>query len=96
MMRWSAERERERWMAGTPVAAGFLAQAAFWMLLIYTAVWAERRPVLIAVFVTLWVAGLVCVPRLFFDPFGTLFSSFVAILDIALVFIAFKGDIRLT
>ena len=83
-------------MAGSPVVGSFLAHAIFWILLGYAAVWAERRPVLIAVFVSLWVAGLVCVPRLFFDPFGTLFSSFVAMLDVALVFIVFKGDIRLT
>jgi hypothetical protein len=83
-------------MAGSPVVAIFLAQALFWVLLAYSAVWAERRPLMIAAFVALWVAGLVGVPRLFLDPFGTLFASFVAMLDVALVFIAFKGDIRLT
>jgi hypothetical protein len=33
---------------------------------------------------------------MFLDPFGTLFSSVVAMLDIALVLFIFKRDIRLT
>ncbi len=35
-----------------------------------------------------WLA----VPRVFFDPFGTVFLSVVTLLDIALVLIMFKGD----
>jgi hypothetical protein len=48
----------------------------------------------IAVFLLIWIAGLYGLPHI---PFGeALFSSFVAILDIALVFLIFKGDVRLT
>jgi hypothetical protein len=42
----------------------------------------------------LWLAGFLGLP--YFTYGATLFSPFVAVLDIALVFIIFKGDIRLT
>jgi hypothetical protein len=45
------------------------------------------------------LATLACgffLPRMLFDPFGAVFSSVVIQLDIALVLIMFKGDIRLT
>ena len=46
------------------------------------------------VFVFLWITGLYGLPYII--PFGAaLFSSFVAMLDIALVFLIFKGDVRL-
>jgi len=45
------------------------------------------------VFLVLWFAGLFGLP---FLPYGeTLFSPFIAILDIILVFMLFKGDIRI-
>ena len=48
----------------------------------------------IAVFVALWVAGLYGLP--YVPSVEAMFSSFVAVLDIALVFLIFKGDVRLT
>jgi hypothetical protein len=58
----------------------------------------ERRvaPYRAVAFVVVWLAGRVVVPTLFFDPFGTLGGAFVAILDVALVLLIFKSDIRLT
>jgi hypothetical protein len=48
----------------------------------------------VVVFLALWAAGLYGLPYL---PNGAaLFSSFVAVLDIGLVFLIFKGDVRLT
>jgi hypothetical protein len=45
----------------------------------------------VAVFVVLWLAGLFGLPYL---PLGaSMFSSFVAVLDIVLVFLIFKGDV---
>ena len=48
------------------------------------------------VFVLLWPTGLFGLPHVPYEPAHAMFSSFVAVLDIALVFIIFKGDVRLT
>jgi hypothetical protein len=82
-------------MAGAPVIAGFVAQAVFWILLVYRTVSGESTPIRVGAFAAIWLAGRVAIPRLLFDPFGMLFTSFVAVLDIVLVLIIFKGDIRL-
>jgi hypothetical protein len=79
---------------GSPVIAGWIAHGAFWSLL----VWGWTRDDLsvkgIAIFLLLWVTGFYGLPYL---PYGAaMFSSFVAVLDIALVFRIFKGDVRLT
>ncbi len=47
----------------------------------------------IAIFVLLWIAGLFSLPLI--APGVPLFPPFVAVLDIALVFVIFKGDLRL-
>jgi hypothetical protein len=75
------------------VSAGYwIAHGAFWVLLVFSA--AERAARRIAIFVALWLIGYVGSGWL---PEGTaLFMSYVAVLDIALVFLVFKGDIRLT
>jgi hypothetical protein len=74
--------------------AAFIAHVTFWGLLVYGWFWNEIGPRGVAVFLLLWVAGLVGVRQ---TPFGdALFPSFVALLDIALVFIIFKGDVPLT
>ena len=47
-----------------------------------------------AVFAALWLAGYLLLRTL---PQGVpLFVSYVAVLDIALVFAVFRGDVRLT
>ena len=82
-------------MTGSAGIAARIAQVAFWALLVYGWVWDEIDVRGIAVFVTLWIAGLYGLPLL--TEYGAgLFSSYVAALDIALVFIIFKGDVRLT
>ena len=54
----------------------------------------EIGPRGLVVFLTLWLAGYFGLPLI---PFAALvFPSWVAILDIALVFIIFKGDVRLS
>jgi hypothetical protein len=46
----------------------------------------------IGLFLLLWLAGLIGLP---YVPYGdALFSPFVGVLDIALVFVASKGDVR--
>lgn len=79
---------------GSVGVAAWLAHVTFWGLLVYG--WARHELGLRAtvVFLFLWLAGLYGLPYI---PFGAaLFSSFVAMLDIALVFLIFKGDVRLT
>jgi hypothetical protein len=83
-------------MAGTPVVAGFLSQAIFWILVPYGALTGELRPYQVVFFVAVWIGGRIAIPWLFFDPFGTLVSSFVAVLDVPLVLMIFKSDIGLT
>jgi hypothetical protein len=79
---------------GSPAVAALIAHFAFWFLLAYGWFWGEIKGRGLAVFLTLWVCGLLGLPYL---PFGTaLFSSYVAVLDVALVLAVFKGDVPIT
>jgi len=49
-----------------------------------------------AVVVVVWVIGAVGLPHVPYEPAHAMFPSFVAVLDIALVLMIFKGDVRLT
>ena len=76
------------------VVAALIAHVTFWFLLAYGLGWQEIRGRGLAVFLCLWVIGYFAVD---FIPYGAVpFSSWVAILDIALVFMIFKGDLPLT
>jgi hypothetical protein len=78
---------------GSAAIASLIAHIAFRALLLYGWVWAELGPRSIVVFILLWLTGLYGLP---YVPYGaSLFSSFVALLDVALVCMIFKGDIRL-
>lgn len=73
--------------------AALIAHGAFWVLLGYGWFWEEIRLRGAVVFLTLWIACFFGLPFLGGDA---LFPSFVAVLDVALVFMIFKGDVRLT
>jgi hypothetical protein len=74
--------------------AALIAQVGFWVLLAYGWFWEELGLRGIAVFLLLWVGGMFLLRQV---PQGdAMFPSFVALLDVALVFIIFKGDVRLT
>jgi len=45
--------------------------------------------------VVFWLAGYIGLPRISYWT-GPFVTSWVAVLDIVLVFIVFKGDVRLT
>lgn len=81
---------------GSAVVANWIAHAAFWVLLAYGVALRKLRAGAAAVFVAVWVSGLICLPYLPWEPAHAMFSSFVAVLDIALVFTIFKGDVQLT
>jgi hypothetical protein len=82
-------------MIDASTIAGWIAYFAFWVLLPYGWMIDELTPKSLAIFVALWLAGWLGLPYL--QPgAGSLFLSWVALLDIALVFVIFKGDVRIT
>lgn len=83
-------------MVGSPAVAAWIAHLAFWALLVYGLVVQELNLTRLAIFVVVWFGGLVALPYAPYEPARAMFSSFVAMLDIALVFTIFKGDVRLT
>jgi len=74
--------------------AGWIAQIAFWTVLTIGAWSEDLGPKSLGVFIVLWLAGMFGLPHVSFG--AGLSTPFVAVLDIALVFLVFKGDIRLT
>jgi hypothetical protein len=79
---------------GSAAVAAWIAHFAFWLLLAYGWFWGEIKGRRLASFLTLWVGGLLGLSHV---PFGTaLFSSYVALLDIALVLVVVKGDLPIT
>ncbi len=75
--------------------AALVAHVAFWALLAYGLVSGELTWRRAGIFFCLWLAGRVGL-ALAPPPLRDMFTSFVAILDIVLVFIVFKGDVRIT
>jgi hypothetical protein len=81
-------------MIGSPAVAAFIAFWGFWILLVVGAVRGEIRFKGITILLGLWLGGFVGLR--YVPDLGSLFTSYVAVLDIALVFVVFKGDVRLT
>ena len=73
--------------------AGWIAVVGFWVLLIFGWAFDEIHARGIAVFLILWGVARFGLP---FVGASDFFITCVAILDIALVFMIFKGDVRLT
>lgn len=78
---------------GSPAVAALIAHAAFWALLVYGSIVREMSLRAGVVFVVLWLVA--CFGGAY-RPFWLPFSSCVAILDVALVFVVVKGDVRLS
>jgi len=74
-------------MMGTVSAAGWLAHGAFWALLLVG--WQDLWPRKTAWFVASWLAGYAVLPLVGGELF---FMPFVAMLDIALLFLVFYRD----
>ena len=83
-------------MVGSPAIAALVAQVCFVGLLVHG--WAIEALSLrrVVLFVALWLGGRYGFAALSNPSLAAMFPSFVAILDIALVFLIFKRDIRLT
>jgi len=80
---------------GSPVVGAWIAQCAFWILLALGITYGELSRKAAAGFVVAWLAGYMGLPRISWWT-APLATSWVAALDIALVFIVFKGDVRIT
>jgi hypothetical protein len=81
---------------GSPAVAAAIAHLAFWGLAVYGWTCGALSAARIIVLLLLWLAGCLGLPYVPYEPARGMFSSFVAVLDIALVFLIFKGDVRLT
>jgi hypothetical protein len=82
-------------MIGAPAVAAWIAHVAFWVLLglgVGCEAMSKRSA---AIFLVLWLAGYVGLPRLLSLGAG-LVTPCTAMLDIALVFVVFRGDVRLS
>jgi hypothetical protein len=80
---------------GSPLVAGWIALVAFWSLIAFGLANQELEFRRTAVFLALWFAAYIGVDHLPV-PYSGLFTPFVALLDVALVLIIFKGDIRIS
>ena len=81
-------------MIGSPLIGAVVAQLAFWALLVLGTAYGALKKLGAAVFLLLWLAGYLGLPRIAWWT-GPLVASWVAVLDIVLVFTVFKGDVRL-
>jgi len=79
---------------GSPLVAGWIAHIAFWSLIACGLATQELALRGTAIFLGLWFAAYIGVEHLPV-PYSGLFTPFVALLDVALVLIIFKGDIRI-
>jgi hypothetical protein len=81
-------------MIGSSAVAGWIAQIVFWALILLGVGSGELGIKGAAVFVTVWLAAYIGLPLV---SFGSLFlTPLVAVLDVVLVFLVFKGDVRLS
>jgi hypothetical protein len=80
---------------GSGAAAGLIAQVAFWAMLGIGVAFGEIGWRGALAFVLLWMGGVFGLPHLS-STAGLLVVPYIAVLDIVLVFIVFKGDVRLS
>lgn len=81
-------------MIGTPLLGAFVAHLAFWVLLALGLAYGDFGKGRAAAMVGLWIVGFAGLPRIAWWA-APLVTSWVAVLDVALVFAVFKGDVRL-
>lgn len=78
---------------GSAGIGALIGHVAFWVLLVVGVATGELKPRHAVVFVGLWLIGRVGLPYL---PSGDLlFTSYIAVVDIVLVLIVFRGDVHL-
>ena len=75
--------------------AAVVAHVAFWTILGLGLAFGEIRRTGAIVFLILWALGFFGLPRLSPD-IGLFVTPYIAVLDIVLALIVFKGDVRLS
>ena len=78
---------------GSAAIGGAIAHLVFWILLVRGYVADEIGLRGCAIAIALWTIGYFALHRL---PYAPPFGTSIAIVDIGLVFLIFKGDVRLT
>jgi hypothetical protein len=81
-------------MIGTPLLGAVVAHLAFWVLLALGLAYGDFGKGRAAALVGLWIIGFAGLPRIAWWA-ASLVTSWVAVLDIVLVFAVVKGDLRL-
>jgi hypothetical protein len=82
-------------IVGTPALGAWIAHFAFWVLLILGVSVGELSRRTVVIIVALWALGYFGLPRV--PTYGGPFvAPYTALLDIALVWLVFKSDPRLT
>ena len=82
-------------MIDSHAVAGWIAQLAFWVLLSLGVFFGELSRRAVIVFLVLWAVGYFGLPRLSPES-GLTVMPYTAVLDIALVWLVFKSDVRLS
>jgi hypothetical protein len=79
---------------GSAGIAALIARWGFWLLLIYGWAWGELGRTALGTFAVLWLVGFLVRPM---SPLmgDSLFTAYVAVLDVALVFRIFRSDLRI-
>lgn len=75
--------------------AALIAEVVFWVVLGLGIIFDDISRRAAVIFVLLWAAGFFGLPRVSQLAAGFV-TSYVALLDIALVFLVFRGDVRLS
>jgi hypothetical protein len=89
------EQPQEPTVIGTPLIAAWIGRVAFWCLIPWGLTSGELGMRGACIFLALWLIaylGFGYLPV----PYAAMFPSFVALLDVALVLMIFKGDVRIT
>jgi hypothetical protein len=82
-------------MIGSPLVGAWVAQAAFWFLSSLGIVRRALDAAWAAIFAVFWLTGYIGLPRIAWWA-GPLVVFYVATLEIALVFVVSKRDVRLS
>ena len=81
---------------GSAAVAAWFAHVTYWILVAFGCVTGTLTMTRAIIVVLLWIAGAVALPYAPYLPARSMFPSYVAVLDIALVLLIVKGDVRLT
>ena len=79
---------------GSAAAAAWIGHVVYWVLIIWGVATASLSVRAFVVFLLLWLVPFFTLD--YIPAAAPFFSPYVAVLDIVLVFLLFRGDVRLT